>query len=90
MPAGVAFGDDFPEPIHFDAANRRLVYRGFMYHGSYAYLRNLSRDARYLVALDALYMATATPSRSGHPVAWRAAGAAAVAAAGAVAWRFLG
>lgn len=89
LPAGVTFADDFPEPIRHDAVHKRLIYRGYMYHGSYAFLRNVSRDSHFLVALDTLYAATATPHREGHPVAWRAAGAAAVAAAGAVAWRFL-
>ena len=63
MPAGLTFPPDFPEPIHFDAEHKQLRYRGMMYHGSYAYLRDLSRDLHYLRAVDELYQLSATPPR---------------------------
>jgi len=52
LPAGMAFGEDFPEPIQYDAQRKLLVYRGFMTTLSYNYLRKLSRDLGYIAAID--------------------------------------
>jgi hypothetical protein len=58
LPAGLEFCDDFPEPIRFDAAKRRLVYRGFMCSVSFRYLQALTNDAGYQAALERLFQAT--------------------------------
>jgi len=55
LPPGLNFPDDFPEPIHFDAARKRLIYRGFMASASYRFLHALSADPDYITALDQLY-----------------------------------
>src|SRR5205809_369089 len=55
LPAGLAFPEDFPEPITYDVDWKLLLYRGFMYHGSYLFLRQLSADPAYIAALDVLY-----------------------------------
>lgn len=59
LPAGLELGDGVDEPIHFDAARKLLLYRGFMCHGSYLYLRHQSEDLSYLAALDQLYVKSA-------------------------------
>jgi hypothetical protein len=59
LPDGVNLDVDIDEPIHYDAARKVLMYRGFMCHGSYTYLRTLSADLEYLSALDQLYVCTA-------------------------------
>lgn len=66
LPTGIDFGDTFPEPIFFDAVKRELRYRGLMYHGSYAYLRDQSRDIKYLLAVDQLYMLSSQPESKSH------------------------
>jgi hypothetical protein len=64
LPAGLEFPDDFPEPIRFDAAKRRLVYRGFMCSVSYRYLQALTNDAGYQDALEQLFQATSDTLKS--------------------------
>jgi hypothetical protein len=59
LPAELSFPADFPEPIRYDAPSGRLVYRGFMCSVSYSFLRGLSTDSRYLIAVDALFQASA-------------------------------
>ena len=59
LPGGLEFRDEFPEPIRFDAAKRRLVYRGFMCSASYRYLQSLTKDGGYQGALEHLFQATA-------------------------------
>src|SRR5262245_40928787 len=59
LPPGLTFADDFPEPITYDPQRRLLLYRGFMYHGSYIYLRQLSGDSAYLTALNEVYLTSA-------------------------------
>src|SRR4029434_353100 len=63
--SSLSFGDDFPEPIRYDAARGVLRYRGLMSHGSFRYLGSLSRDYRYQRALEQLFVATATPPTAG-------------------------
>jgi hypothetical protein len=52
LPPGIDFPEGFPEPIAYDAARKVLVYRGFMSHTSYTFLRQLSIDPAYTAALD--------------------------------------
>ena len=47
LDAAVSFGDDFPEPIRYDAASGVLRYRGLMSHGSF---RRARRALRGLLA----------------------------------------
>lgn len=54
LPDGLAFPEDFPEPIHFDPATRRLIYRGFMTNNSYRFLHTFSRDLAYMRAINEL------------------------------------
>jgi hypothetical protein len=72
LPQGLTFPDDFPEPIHFDAASKRLFYRGFMANASYCFLHALSADSGYVAALDQLYQASSyvLKPRSGFRRAW--------------------
>jgi hypothetical protein len=90
-PAGLDFPADFPEPLRYDPARRRLAYRGFMCSASYRYLRGLSADPAYLAALDALFQASADALPGGRPRrrwAWLAA-AACLAGSAAAAWALL-
>jgi hypothetical protein len=59
LPAGVAL-ERIDEPVYFDASRKLLLYRGFMCHGSYLYLRKLSTDLAYLAAVDQLFVLTAS------------------------------
>src|SRR5215813_301361 len=72
LPPGLDFPDDFPEPIRFDAARKRLIYRGFMASASYRFLHALSADPGYVAALDQLYRDSsyALKPRSGIRRAW--------------------
>jgi hypothetical protein len=68
LPPGADFPEDFPEPISYDAAHKLLVYRGFMSHGSYTYLRQLSIDPAYTAALDQIRETSCQLYRQkGHP-----------------------
>jgi hypothetical protein len=89
-PAGLDFPADFPEPLCYDPARRRLLYRGFMCSASYLYLRTLSADPLYLAALDALFQssADALPGGQKRLRAWLVA-ALCLAGAGAAAWALL-
>lgn len=79
LPAGVNLSA-VDEPIRFDATRRQLVYRGFMCHGSYLYLRHLSDDLAYLAALDQLYVQSAQRDSSRRGTAVLTAALAVVAA----------
>jgi hypothetical protein len=82
----VTFGDDFPDPIRYDAARGVLRYRGLMSHGSFRYLGGLSRDYRYQRALEQLFVATATPLAAGPSWTTWLGAAAAVVVLLAAAW----
>ena len=58
LPTGRDFPDGFPEPIRFDPARKRHVYRGLMPNISYTFLHRLSQDIGYITALDELYVAS--------------------------------
>lgn len=88
LPEGVVFGDAYPEPIRFDPKRKRLCYRGLMYHGSYSFLRDQSKQSSYLVAIDQLYTQSSTPLKVHHYMAW-SAGIAAVAVAVAASVMFM-
>jgi hypothetical protein len=72
LPEGMNFPDDFPEPIRFDPARKRLTYRGFMTSLSYRFLHTLSTDGAYIAALDELFeeSAYALDRRSGLAAIW--------------------
>lgn len=68
LPPGLDFPEDFPEPIAYDVARKLLVYRGFMSHVSYSYLRQLSIDPAYTAALDQIREASCQHyGQQGHP-----------------------
>jgi hypothetical protein len=69
LPSGLAFGDDFPEPIRFDPATKQLVYRGFMSYGSFRYLWQLHSDPAYGRALDELFTLSSGPGET-RPARW--------------------
>lgn len=87
LPRGVEFGDDFPAPIRHDAQQQRLWYRGHMTHARYQFLRGLSADLPYQLAIDRLFVATAPVAEpaSGRSRTWLAvAGVSALVLAGAI------
>jgi hypothetical protein len=78
----VVFGDDYPEPIRYDAERRLLRYRGFMSHATYVKLAALSDDREYQTALERLFVATSPPAVSPPWEApWKGLAAAAIAVA---------
>jgi hypothetical protein len=89
LPAGLSLAAA-DEPIHFDEARKLLLYRGFMCHGSYLYLRHLSEDLAYLAALDQLYVQSASGDSARRGTGVLVASLAAVAAGLSLAlWCFL-
>jgi hypothetical protein len=93
LPPGIAFPEDFPEPIAYDASRQLLLYRGIMSHTSYSYLRQLSGDAAYLTAVDQirktscqLYAQRARPHFSRYGWLWLL-GAVLLLASLIVGWR---
>jgi hypothetical protein len=91
LDSSVVFGDDYPEPIRYDAERQALRYRGFMAHASYVKLAALSDDREYQTALERLFVAT-SPTTETPPwqVPWKStagtAAAALVLAGGWFAW----
>jgi hypothetical protein len=88
--------DDFPEPLRYDPAAKKLVYRGFMCSSSYAFLRTCCNDLNYLNALDSLFQQTAaalgSKRKKTQKKSWGwllAVGAAVAAALAAGAWKFM-
>jgi hypothetical protein len=87
LPPGVQFEDDFPEPIHYDAARKRLEYRGFMPHPSFVALQRLSNDYEFLRCLERLFAESAQPETPRAPFpAWLMLAPAGAVVAGAIAW----
>jgi hypothetical protein len=91
LDSAVVFGDDYPEPIRYDAARKVLRYRGFMSHATYVKLAALSDDRAYQTALERLFVATSpTAEAPAWQMPWRsmavAAAAAIVLAGGWLAW----
>jgi len=88
LDSSVAFGDDYPEPIHYDAERKLLRYRGFMSHATYVKLAALSDDREYQTALERLFVATSpTAATTAWSVPWKSmAGAAAAAIVLAAGW----
>jgi len=72
LPEGLDFPEDFPEPIRFDPARKRLTYRGFMTSLSYRFLHSLSTEGTYIVVLDELFeeSAYALDRRTGIAAVW--------------------
>jgi hypothetical protein len=87
LPANITFDDSCPEPIRYDAAQKKLRYRGQMYHTNYMYLRSLSTDAAYGHAMDELFAASVPRDEAGakFPWMWVAVGAFLLTTIGAVA-----
>lgn len=90
LPAGVEFGPEFPEPVQFDPAGRRLSYRGLMSLASYEYLRGLSSDLPYQMAIERLFVASSSTAARSHSRAKWIAACAAVAAGLMVVWLAVG
>jgi hypothetical protein len=91
LPEGVQFPENFPEPIRFDPARKRLIYRGFMSSVSYRFLHGLSTDSAYMAALDVLFQASAytLPRNKRRVLVWLLLlGASSLAGAAAFAWMF--
>jgi hypothetical protein len=65
LPAGVYFGEDFPEPISYDPQRKVLRYRGQMFHGNFTFLSSMSRDVKFYQALETLFVKStkATPAK---------------------------
>jgi hypothetical protein len=55
LPADLAFPAEYRDRIHFDAATRRLVYRGFMSKSDFDLLCRLSDDWSYRRPLEELF-----------------------------------
>jgi len=88
LPPDVKFDDSTPEPIRFDPQKKELRYRGLMYHGSYSYLRSLSKGGSYLLAIDNLYMLSSQPKKPRRLAYWFSAATAGAAVVGvACAWK---
>jgi hypothetical protein len=89
LPAGLDFPDAFPEPIRYDPARKRLVYRGFMSSVSYRFLHELSAETAYLNALDDIFQdssyALRRPKQRPHLWPWLV-GAAGLAGAVGASW----
>src|SRR4051794_3118019 len=87
LPANVSFDPSRPEPIRYDAAQKKLRYRGQMYHTNYMYLRSLSTDAAYGHAVDELFAASVPREEAAakFPWIWIAAGVFLLTAISAVA-----
>jgi hypothetical protein len=62
LPAGVEFGENFPEPICYDPQRKVLVYRGQMFHANFTFLSTMSKDARYYHALELLFVNSSKPA----------------------------
>jgi hypothetical protein len=83
----VVFGNDYPEPIRYDAERKLLRYRGFMPHASYVKLAALSDDRAYQTALERLFVATSPAAESPPwPIPWKGIAAAIVIAALLCGW----
>jgi hypothetical protein len=78
----VVFGDDYPEPIRYDAERKKLRYRGFMSHSSYVKLAALCDEREYQTALEQVFVAT-SPGAISPPwqVPWKGIAVAALAMA---------
>jgi hypothetical protein len=81
----VRFDDDFPAPIRYDEPRGQLLFRGLMSHASYLHLRSLSSQPEYQLAIERLFLASATPpaARPKWSV-WGGLGAAAAITAAAL------
>jgi hypothetical protein len=90
LPVEIDLGPDFPEPVRFDEVKLTLSYRGLMPHSSYDYLRALSGDLPYQMAIERLFVASSPVAvRNESRAKWIAAGAAVAAGLLAV-WLFVG
>lgn len=89
LPLGVAFGEDFPEPIQYDAARRVLRYRGFMSNTSFQELQHLSNDLFYMRALEQLFTASAIEPESKTNYHWMIGGVAILFALAVLGWRWI-
>ena len=67
LPDGLEFPPDLAERIGFDAARRRLVYRGFMSKAEFDRLRELSADWAYRRTLEDLFRLCTEEPRP-HPL----------------------
>lgn len=91
LDSAVVFGNDYPEPIRYDAARGALRYRGPMSHASFVHLSGLSRERHYQRALEQLFVASAMPPEPaakswGKKLVWPAVGTAALVVLGGGWW----
>jgi hypothetical protein len=66
LPDGLEFPPALKDRIWFDAAQRRLVFRGFMSKAEFDRLNRLSDDWGYRRPLEDLFR-LCTPEEEGHP-----------------------
>jgi hypothetical protein len=88
LPTGLEFKPGFPEPITYDPGRQLLIYRGFMYRGSYQYLQSLNSDLAYLTALEQIYVQSAS-SPPLRRVSWLLAALLAIGLMGLGIWWWL-
>lgn len=90
LPAEVRLQENFPEPIHYDAESKRLIYRGFLVTSSFRYLLSLSSDLDYIRAIHELnahcVAVDSGKNGGGGKGLWWVLGMVALAAAAGLAW----
>lgn len=69
LPNGLVFPADLQERIHYDAENKRLVFRGFMTKSEYDRLTGLNDDFQYQRAVYQLFVG-AGPDERWHLWFW--------------------
>jgi len=62
LPEDAVFPSDLKDRFFYDAAKKRLVFRGFMTKAEHDRLVELSRDLQYVRALEQLFVAATNGS----------------------------
>jgi hypothetical protein len=68
LAAGLEFPESLRGRIAYDAANKRLVFRGFMSKGEFDILTSLHNDLQYRRAVDVLFRVSTDVD--GRPFRW--------------------